>query len=178
MLVAHGGGKMLLPIFKVKSLTPSHHQLGIMKLLISLSVFQLTPCHVLIFHFAQTKVQLVYFLFLEQCWMKDCNSLFNYFLIVLSNRHFTPSQSGCLPEDSCIVQSLSIIHEIQTALDKNPTADVKGVFLDISKAFHKVWHDGVESLWCWTWTVFATRKLSGKSKTKLFWMVKHLRWEK
>ena len=79
--------------------------------------------------------------------MKDCNSVFNYFLIVLSNRHFTPSQSGCLPGDPCIVQSLSIIHEIQTALDKNLTTDVKGVFLNISKAFHKVWHDGVENLW-------------------------------
>ena len=76
--------------------------------------------------------------------MKDCNSFFNYFLIVLSNRHFTPSQSGFLPGDLCIVQIISIIHEIQTALDKNPTADVRGIFLDISKAFHKVWHDGVE----------------------------------
>ena len=168
---------MLLPTFKVKSLTPWHHQLGIIKLLISLSMLPVTPCHVLILHFAPTKVQLVYFLFLEQ-WWKTVTPFFNYFLIVLSNRHFTPSQSGRLPGDSCIVQSLSIIHEIQTALDKNPTADVKGVFLDISKAFHKVWHDGVASLWCWTWTTFATRKLSGKSRTKLFWMVKHLRWEK
>ena len=38
---------------------------------------------------------------------------------------------------------LSIIHEIQTAFDENPTADVRGVFLDISKAFDKVWHDGL-----------------------------------
>ena len=68
------------------------------------------------------------------------NSLFNYFK---SNRLFTPSQSGFLPGDSCIVQLLSIIHEIQTAFDDNPTGDVRGVFLDISKAFDKVWHDGV-----------------------------------
>ena len=68
------------------------------------------------------------------------NSLFNYFK---SNRLFTPSQSGFLPDDSCIVQLLSIIHEIQTAFDDNPTGDVRGVFLDISKAFDKVWHDGV-----------------------------------
>ena len=68
------------------------------------------------------------------------NSLFNYFL---SNKLFTPSQSGFLPGDSCIAQLLSIIHEIQTAFDENPTVDVRGVFLDISKAFDKVWHDGL-----------------------------------
>ena len=69
-----------------------------------------------------------------------CNSLFNYFI---SNKRFTPSQSGFLPRDSCIAQLLSIIHEIQTVFDENPTADVIGVFLDISKAFDKVWHDGL-----------------------------------
>ena len=68
------------------------------------------------------------------------NSLFNYFI---SNKRFTPSQSGFLPGDSCTAQLLSIIHEIQTAFDENPTADVRGVFLDISKAFDKVWHDGL-----------------------------------
>ena len=68
------------------------------------------------------------------------NSLFNYFQI---NRLFTPSKSGFLPGDSCIVQLLPIIHEIQTAFDENPTVDVTGVFLDISKAFDKVCHDGI-----------------------------------
>ena len=58
------------------------------------------------------------------------NSLFNYFQ---SNRLFTPFQSGFLPGDSCIAQLLSIIHEIQTAFDENPTVDISGVFLDISK---------------------------------------------
>ena len=38
---------------------------------------------------------------------------------------------------------LSIIHEIQTAFDENPTVDVRGAFLDISKAFDKVWHNGL-----------------------------------
>ena len=69
-----------------------------------------------------------------------CNSLFNYFP---SNKLFTPSQSGFLLGDPRIAQLLSIIHEIQTAFDKNPTADVRGVFLDILKAFYKVWHDGL-----------------------------------
>ena len=68
------------------------------------------------------------------------NSLFNYFL---NNKLFTPSQSGFLLGDSCIAQLLSIIHEIQTAFDENPTVDVRGAFLDISKAFDKIWHDGL-----------------------------------
>ena len=65
------------------------------------------------------------------------NSLFNYFQ---SNRLFAPFQSGL---DSYIAQLLSISHAIQTAFDENPTADVRGVFLDLSEAFDKVWHDGI-----------------------------------
>ena len=68
------------------------------------------------------------------------NSLFNHFQ---SNKLFTSSQSGFLPGDSRIDQLLSIIHEIQTAFDNNPTVDVRGVFLDISKVFDKVWHSGL-----------------------------------
>ena len=59
-------------------------------------------------------------------------SLFNHFLSI---KLFTPSQSGFPPGDSCIAQLLPIIHEIQTTFDSSPTADVRGVFLDISKAF-------------------------------------------
>ena len=36
-----------------------------------------------------------------------------------------------------------IIHEIQTAFDKHPTVDVRDVFLDISKAFDKVWQNAL-----------------------------------
>ena len=68
------------------------------------------------------------------------NSLFNHFQ---SNKVFTSSQSGFLPGDSCIAQLLSIIQEIQTAFGNNPTVDVRGVFLDISKAFDRVWHSGL-----------------------------------
>ena len=63
-----------------------------------------------------------------------CNALFKHFL---SNKLFTLSQSGFLPGDSCIAQLLSIIHEIETAFDNNSTVDVRGVFLDTSKAFDK-----------------------------------------
>ena len=69
-----------------------------------------------------------------------CNSVFNYFL---HNKLFSPSQSSFLSRNSCIAQLLSIIHGIQSAFDDNPTFDMRGIFLDISKAFDKVWHDEV-----------------------------------
>ena len=68
------------------------------------------------------------------------NSAFNYFL---HNKLFTSSQSSFLSRNSCTAQLLSIIHEIQSAFDDNPTFDMRGIFLDISKAFDKVWHDEV-----------------------------------
>ena len=49
------------------------------------------------------------------------NSLFNYFR---STGHFRPWQSGFLPGDQCIAQLLSLIHEIQTAVDENPAVNV------------------------------------------------------
>ena len=60
------------------------------------------------------------------------NFLFNYLQI---DKLLTSSQPSCLPDDSCIVQLLSIIHEIETTFDNNR---MRGVFRDISKAFDKV----------------------------------------
>ena len=61
--------------------------------------------------------------------------LFNHFH---QNQLFTKCQSGFLPGDSCISQLLSIVHEIDSSFDCDPTIDVSGVFLDICKAFDKV----------------------------------------
>ena len=38
---------------------------------------------------------------------------------------------------------MSIAHEIFLNFDTNPTTDTCGVFLDISKAFDRVWHEGL-----------------------------------
>ena len=51
------------------------------------------------------------------------------------------NQSGFKPGDSCINQLLSITHNIYKSFDDG--YEVRGVFLDISKAFDKVWHDGL-----------------------------------
>ena len=65
------------------------------------------------------------------------------FSSIFKVKDFTPSQPGFLPGDSSIAQLLSKIHEIQTAFDENPTVDVRGATLDISKASDKVRHDGI-----------------------------------
>ena len=54
-----------------------------------------------------------------------------------------PNQSGFRPSDSCINQLIEITHEIFKAFDCNPPLEVRSVFLDISKAFDKVWHEGL-----------------------------------
>ena len=50
-------------------------------------------------------------------------------------------QSGIKTRDSCINQLLSITHEIYQLFDE--AFDVRSVFLNISLAFDKVWHDGL-----------------------------------
>ena len=52
-----------------------------------------------------------------------------------------PNQSWFRWGDSCINQILSINHEILNAFDKG--LEVCGIFLDNSKAFDRVWHDGL-----------------------------------
>ena len=62
------------------------------------------------------------------------NEIFNFLINCLL---FT-NQSGFKPGDSCISQLLSITRGICASLDEE--WEVRGVFLDISKAFDKVWH--------------------------------------
>ena len=64
------------------------------------------------------------------------NEMFNFFL---ENELISPNQSGFKPGDSRINQILAIIHEICKSLDDG--FEVRGVFLDTSKAFDKLWHE-------------------------------------
>ena len=47
------------------------------------------------------------------------------------------SQPGLKPRDSCTKQSISIIHNIYSSFDEG--LEVKGVFVDITKTFRRVW---------------------------------------
>ena len=53
----------------------------------------------------------------------------------------SPNQSGFRPGDSCFYQLIAITNEIYKSFDDR--LEVRGVFLDISKAFDKVWHEGL-----------------------------------
>ena len=66
------------------------------------------------------------------------NEMFRFFI---ENNMISSNQSGFKPGDSCINQLLSITHEIYKSFDGG--FEVRGVFLDISKAFDKVWHKGI-----------------------------------
>ena len=57
------------------------------------------------------------------------------------NDLISPKQSGFRPGDSCTSQFLSTAYGILSALDNGH--EVRGVFLDISKVFDKVWHEGL-----------------------------------
>ena len=65
------------------------------------------------------------------------------FKFFTSNNLISPNQSGFKPGDSCINQLLSITHEIYKSFRVG--LEVRGIFLDISKAFDKVWHEGLIS---------------------------------
>ena len=68
------------------------------------------------------------------------NSLYSY---LESNDILSKSQSGFHKGDSCISQLLAITHEIYSNFDACPSLETRGVFLDISKAFDRVWHAGL-----------------------------------
>ena len=68
------------------------------------------------------------------------NSLYSY---LESNGILSKSQSGFRKGDSCISQLLALTHEIYYSFDAYPSLETRGVFLDISKAFDRVWHEGL-----------------------------------
>ena len=67
--------------------------------------------------------------------------LYNSLDFLNQNDLISPGQSGFKSGDSCINQLSSITHEIYHSIDEG--YEIQGVFLDISKVFDKVWHEGL-----------------------------------
>ena len=64
--------------------------------------------------------------------------MFEFFI---RNDLISQNQSGFKSGDSCMNQLLAITYEIYKSFDAS--INVRAVFLDISKAFDKVWHQGL-----------------------------------
>ena len=67
----------------------------------------------------------------------------NLYSYLLSNNLISTKQSGFIKGDSTINQLLSITHMINLAFDCDISKEVRSVYLDISKAFDKVWYSGL-----------------------------------
>ena len=66
------------------------------------------------------------------------DTMYKFFL---DNNLLSPNQSGFRPGDSTINQLLAITTEIYNAFENRK--ETRAAFLDISKAFDKVWHSGL-----------------------------------
>ena len=63
------------------------------------------------------------------------------FEVFIRNDSISQNQSGFKLGDSCINKLLAFTHEIGNSF--NACLDIRALFLDISKAFDKVWHQGL-----------------------------------
>ena len=66
------------------------------------------------------------------------HKLYNH---LITNNLITKNQSGFRPNDSVTNQLISLVETIHSSLDCK--LEVRSVYLDISKAFDKVWHEGL-----------------------------------
>ena len=62
---------------------------------------------------------------------------------LITNQLISKNQSGFRPGDSTTNQLIGLVNEIHQAFDSTKSLEVRAIFLDISKAFDKVWHDGL-----------------------------------
>ena len=67
--------------------------------------------------------------------------MFSFFFLFSENDLISPKQSGFRPVDFCTNQLLSIAHGFLLAFDDGH--EVRGIFLNISKAFDRVWYEGL-----------------------------------
>ena len=64
--------------------------------------------------------------------------MYNY---LVNNGLISQKQSGFRPGDSSIYQLLSITANIYDSFENYD--EIRAIFLDISRAFDRVWHDGL-----------------------------------
>ena len=62
---------------------------------------------------------------------------------MIQNNLLNSFQSGFRPNDSCNNQLISLTHNIYHDFNASSSLKVRGVFLDLSKAFDKVWHESL-----------------------------------
>ena len=67
----------------------------------------------------------------------------NSFEHLIANCLLSDNQSGLRQGDSTVNQMLAITHKIYSGLEQVPCKDARPVFLDLSKAFDRVWHAGL-----------------------------------
>lgn len=73
--------------------------------------------------------------------------IFEKLIFVRLNKHLddldfiSSCQSGFRKNDSTVQQLIKLVHDISISLDKHE--ETKSIYLDISKAFDKVWHKGL-----------------------------------
>ena len=68
------------------------------------------------------------------------NNLYSY---LDANNLITKNQSGFCPGDSTTNQLLYLVNEIHQAFEDPKSLEVRAVFVDTSKAFDKLWHEGL-----------------------------------
>ena len=70
--------------------------------------------------------------------------IFNYLYKHLTTHPLiTKNKSGFRPGDSTTNHLIDFVDAIHQAFHSTKSLEVRAVFLDISKAFDKVWHDGL-----------------------------------
>ena len=67
-------------------------------------------------------------------------NLYNH---LVKNDLITKNQSGFRPGDSVTNQLILLVHKILESFDCTENLEVRSVYLDMSKAFDKVWHEGL-----------------------------------
>ena len=78
-----------------------------------------------------------------------CENIFKKILFdkiqnhLCDNELLSPNQSGFRPGDSTVNQLTEVTHKIIVVFEEYHSKETRSVFLDISKAFDKVWDDGL-----------------------------------